>query len=128
MGWDADAMIWEEKRHESVRNDPNLASIFAAAAEEVRTLAGGVDGFLHFGSLDCSDCEWFLEQATGRDAWSGIWLPEEVRNIAASAEWPDPVTIEPGSLWAYWSARRFLDLCAEYGLAIWLEGSRPGRS
>jgi hypothetical protein len=84
-------------------------------------LPGGVDGFLDLGSLDCGDCISFLEKALGREGGpgAGIWPPEEVRAMSKAADWPEPASIPSDVLWAYWSARKFLEVCVEHGLGIW---------
>lgn len=117
MGFDADAFVPDGR---CVTRDPDLSAAFAEAAEYVRRVAGGRDGFLHLGSLDCPDAIGYLVQALGRQGGSeaGIWLPEEVQAMWDAAQWPDPASVPPELLWAYWSARKFMEVCVEQGLGI----------
>lgn len=103
MGWDAFA----EPR--GARNE-----LFENAAAELRkTWSGTVDGLLHDGGLDCSDCGQALENATGRSVYDERpWPPEFVRELAARAIWPEEHD------WASVSAKTFLDTCAANGLGI----------
>ena len=117
MGYDVDAFAFEGR---SNTRDPELTAAFAAASALVQRLGHGVDGFLSFGSLDCSASVSFLEQALGRRCGTGTdpILPDELKTLSASARWPEPATIPEDQLWAYWSARTFLDVCVEQGLGI----------
>src|SRR4051812_25949777 len=78
MGFDADAFVPDGR---SVRTDPVLSAAFAGAAEYVGKVAGGRDGFLELGSLDCPDSVGFMERGLGRCGGpeAGIWPPDEVR-------------------------------------------------
>jgi len=118
MGFDADAFVSDGR---CVTTDPGLLTAFTEAADIVGQLAGGRDGFLHMGSLDCSEAIAFMEQALGRRGGpgAGIWSPEEVRLLWDAAKWPDPASVPADLLWAYWSARKFVEVCVEQGLGIW---------
>ena len=118
MGFDADAFVPDGR---SITSDPGLSAAFTAAAEWVVGTSGQVDGFLHIGSLDCGLAIGYLSRGLGRACGPdvGIWLPDEVRALAADAHWPDPVAIPADEQWAYWSARRFVETCLEQELGIW---------
>lgn len=117
MGYDVDAFDFEGR---SKSRDPELSAAFAAASVLVQSLGHGVDGFLSIGSLDCSASVSFLEEALGRKCGTGTGpiLPDELKALSASARWPEPATVPEDRLWAYWSARKFLDVCVEQGLGI----------
>jgi hypothetical protein len=118
MAYDADAFVPDGGY---ASQDPVLSAAFEEAEAYVRKVGGGVDGFLHMGSLDCHDAIGFMERAFGRcgGPGAGIWLPDDVRAMAEDADWPDPQCVPPDVLWAYWSARKFVDVCVEHGLGIW---------
>jgi hypothetical protein len=118
MGFDVDAFAPD---HRCVSRDPTLSAAFAAASEWVSGATGGVDGFLSLGSLDCGQAIDYLSRGLGRvcDPAAGIWPPDDVQAMAAAAQWPAPESVPPDEMWAYWSARRFLDVCVEQGLGIW---------
>lgn len=118
MGYDIDAFIgavplevWET----------TVAAAFEAAEGEARVLGGGVDLFLHMGSLDCGLSKHYFEEAVGRrfDDTTQILPAAEFRKLAEKARWPDPADVPPGDLWGYWSARKFFDVCVAHGLGIW---------
>ena len=115
---DADAFVPDGR---CVTTDPVLSAAFGRASEAARELGGGVDGFLDIGSLDCGQCIDFMERALGRTGGpaAGIWSTEEVRAMWEGADWPDPGAVPPDELWAYWSARKFVETCVEHGLGIW---------
>ena len=83
MGFDVDAFIPDSRTWD----DPGLSAAFAAASKRVVATAGGVDGFLDIGSLDCSQAIGYLSRGLGRECRPdmGIWLPEEVR--ACDGSW-----------------------------------------
>ena len=72
--------------------------------------------------LDVSDCGEMMEQRAGIDAWptgerpGDDLTPEQVKE-AAAADWGEPPEEPPGS-WAYWSARIFIETCAEHNLGV----------
>jgi hypothetical protein len=121
MGCDPTAFAMRDGEMIYADNIPEILAQFVAASEQVQRLAGSVDAFLAADcSLDCSACERHLARALGfqripRGKW---WPPEEVQSIASAAHWPDPATIPPDELLAYWSARRFFELCVRNHLGI----------
>ncbi len=119
MGFDVDAYYPHEGS--AVSTKAVIEAAFAEAADWVERHGGGRDGFLSLGSLDCGQSHEFLSRAIGRriDPSIGIWLADEVRQLAAAAVWPDPDSIPADERWAYWSARKFLEVCVQHGLGIW---------
>jgi hypothetical protein len=118
MGFDACTFVPDGRL---VTEDPVLSAAFAETADYVGKVAGGRDGFLDMGSLDCPDAIGFMERALGRRGGpeAGIWLPDELRAMCDAAQWPDPDSVPPDLRWAYWSARKFVEVCVEQGLGIW---------
>lgn len=127
MGWDAEAyradgkgidIDWRSHREgtEPQIKDPKLKAVFESAAEAACDETGSVDGLLRLGGLDVSTCGAALASATGRSVYDEDgWLPEDVKSLAASAEWPEPI----GEMaWAVVSARKFLETCAAHNLGI----------
>lgn len=119
MGWDANALR-DGQYIDYAADAGELTAVFDAAAREVQRLAGCVDHMLFHGGLDCSWTREFIEEAIGREA-VGIFSPEEVRAFVASAKWRDPAGLDENALCMYWSARKFLETCAEHGLGVWME-------
>lgn len=109
MGWNAGAQCWIPHRHR-----------FAAVAKGVEELAGkgSYDGYLGQGGLGCPTCKRMMEVATAQSCTAGIkWSGQEVQQYAREAVWS--FIFDASDAWAYWSARKFLELCAELGLAIY---------
>jgi hypothetical protein len=118
MGFDLDAYVPDGR---SMEDDSPLGRAFKTASDYVRETAGRVDGFLAIGSLDCGSSIQFVEDGLGRRCHpsEGIWTPEEVAHLANHAKWPDPDTVPEDLRWAYWSARKFVDVCVEQRHGIW---------
>ncbi len=117
MGFDID--VWSPRGGDAT-TDPAVLNAFAEADRQARTIAGGVDGFLHMGCLDCGDCQRYLFDALGRDGRPGeIWPPEELLALSQTARWSDPESVPDDLRWAYWSARKFLDVCIGHDLGVW---------
>ncbi len=122
MGWDAFALSPEtsdwvaaanQKTKELEIVDEKTTVAFAAAVLRVVGKAGGVDADLKIGGLGCRSCAEMFEQA-GASPYSD-WDAEKVKDIARTANWD----FDPGEdAWAYWSAREFLQTCADLGLAV----------
>ena len=107
MGWDASCLDLK------VDKKP-----FKQASKEVKQKAGLVDGRLMFGGLDCSTCRRMLQQATDQNCTEGVeWSAKQVKQISAAAKWD--FTFNAEDAWAYWSARKFLEVCAELGTGIY---------
>ena len=120
LGFDVDAFYADAGSEISTK--ATIKAAFAEAAEWVKKQAGGRDGFLSKGSLDCSHSIAFLQSAIGRKfepSKGHIWSADEVRRLAETAQWADPATVPDDELWAYWSARKFLEVCVQHGLGIW---------
>lgn len=129
MGWDAwaidsnDQLVGEfqEPGSDGIRpfvfRNPKVAKAFARALDEVRECAGSADGFLMIGGLDCSACGKMLESATGLSMYPKTpWSADLVKAISKTANWK--FWYDPEDAWAYWSARRFLEICGEFYLGI----------
>ena len=75
MGWDAYAL--DIKGHEDK---------FKRAAARVAKKCGVVDWLLEKGGLDCSDCAYALQAATGANAWDEDgWNAEKVKRLTRNA-------------------------------------------
>ena len=106
----------------AVATKDEIEAAFAEAKEWRQKKGGGYDGFIGLGSLDCGQSIMFLERAIGRTfepTKAEIWLAEEVRQLFEAAVWPDPASVGEEERWAYWSARKFLEVCVKHGLGIW---------
>jgi len=69
------------------------------------------------GGLDCSECARMLEKATKMNAWDeNGWDVEKVKTLHSSADWK--FNYHKDKAWAYWSAKKFLEICAENNLSI----------
>ncbi len=123
MGWDAYATYangrplirkWRtDKRIKSAR----LRAAFEQASAEFEALAGEVDWMLAVGGLDVSTCGEMVERATGMSAWDEKgWSSRKVRKANEYANWD--FEFPKDDLISYWSARKFLEVCAELGLGI----------
>lgn len=126
MGWDAFSSIekhWgcPEKGNQFiwVFSDKEHRDAFRKASRKVVGLAGQVDGYLSKGALDCGDCAEMLERATGekcRHVTDANWSKKKVQSLAKGADWD--FECKPKNMWAYWSAKLFLETCAELRLSI----------
>lgn len=110
MGWDVYAAHENKKRIK--------VKAFEKAVKRVLKKADSVDGLLHIGGLDCSDCREMLEEATGIPAaFYSDYSPDELKKISDSANWD--FTFEQENAWAYWSAREFLETCVRLNLGTY---------
>lgn len=116
MGWDAysSAKI-NYSKNEIV--DIKLRMLFKNAETDVKEKSVYVDGLLHRGGLDCSDCREMLAVATIENCYED-WDSDKVKLLNESAQWGFVNKIKEEDLWAYWSARFFLKICAENGLSV----------
>lgn len=90
---------------------------FKEASNFVKEKTGSVDGMLEDGGLDCMDCGLFLQEATGESVFKPEGWPKNlVKELNANTKWDEIEDKEP--LWAFWSARKFLETCAELELDI----------
>lgn len=134
MGWDAFAIDpitrqWvgrsgygDGKSSYQTKTLPNPIhdSAFAAAVTETLIHARSYDWMLRIGGLDCSPCAYMIEAATGENCWSEEdWEPEFVQQLNEDANWDQAhCGVTDDNLSFYWSARTFLQACADQGLAI----------
>ncbi len=115
MGWDAhtNAKINWNKRQLS-NKEQRIA--FKEAFDFVKLEAGQVDGYLDMAGLDCSACAKMLEKATGRDCWGNDWKSNEIQSILEKSNFYFEFSKEDA--WAYWSAKKFIELCAKFKLTV----------
>jgi hypothetical protein len=115
MGWDAHSSAekdWKKKR----LVDKGMRKAFNNADKFVKSKTGTVDWYLHMAGLDCSSCAEMLQKATGRDCWGEDWKSEKIEKINESANWDFEYSTDEA--WAYWSAKKFLELCAKFKLSV----------
>lgn len=126
MGWDAFSSTkktfgYPEKgnQYTFVFHNEKHRDAFRKARRQVVRLAGQVDGYLSQGALDCGICATMLEKATGekcRNAVDANWDRKRVKELAKKANWD--FKYSKSDAWAYWSAKIFLETCAELRLSI----------
>src|SRR5512139_1694441 len=112
MGWDCHAtrkgrlLRYEYAPHRI--HDPILDTAFRDAAKDARRMGGWADMMLEFGALHLRECADMLRRATGLDPYDVKgWSPGDVQK----ANWN--FNYWKSRRAAYWSARRFLETCAE---------------
>jgi hypothetical protein len=89
---------------------------FVAAAKQVENAGHGVDFRLEAGLLCIRAAARSLARATGMEPYGGEWPPEQVKALAATADWSfEPGEFEAGSKE---SAKAFLTICAKHGLGM----------
>ena len=99
--------------------DEECDAAFEQAYEELAKLGQGADGFLKLGSLDCGLSRHFVRQALGSLPEPGdLWPPDEVAGRAAKAQWPSPEQVPPDQMWAYVSAKKFVEVCVSCKLGM----------
>ena len=114
MGWDAYAT--REGRGLDPGTDAAALRAFHRASAEVARDTGCVDAQLEDGRLDCQACRVQIELATREMAGNIAWSADQLRERVKAATWPEGWELEEGDEWAAASARRFLEICAEFGL------------
>ncbi len=118
MGADVDAFLVRPDRFIYASDVPELVEVFSAVAEEIRLRLRNVDSGLYEGGLLC--CAWVYSDRFGKaEVPHGIWMPPDVKRLAAAAVWPDEADLDPDVRWYHACARRFLDTCAAHNLGIW---------
>lgn len=116
MGWDAYSSVGFDWSKGEFTNKEHEAA-FKNASDHVIKHAGTVDALLDCGSLDCSNCARMLQEATGKSCWDEKgWDETKVKILNKTAQWN--FKIYPEDAWAYWSARKFLEVCSELNLSI----------
>jgi len=123
MGWDAYATyasgrpLLQNWRTDHRLKSKRLQAAFEQASAKVKELAGDVEWMLATGGLDVSTCGDLLYKATGFSAWDEKgWSPRKVKKADDYAIWDFEAPKD--DLVSYWSARKFLEVCAELGLGI----------
>ena len=115
MGWDAHTNAkknWD--KHQLSNKEQRVA--FKEAFEYVKSEAGQVDWYLDMAGLDCSACAEMLEKATGKDCWGDDWKSNDIQSIYENSNWDFEFSKEDA--WAYWSAKKFLELCAKFKFTV----------
>jgi len=114
MGWDAYAVVKIDDKSEII--DPVIRKDFKSIDTWVINKCGIADGLLISGGLDVDDCAYMIEKATGGSCWQESWSKAKVKKLSDKANWN--FAYDDDNKWAYWSARRFLTLCAKHNLSI----------
>lgn len=120
MGWDAFAT----KNGEDIKHllnpykvkDNELRKKFKEAVKLVRSKYEYADGLLDCGGLDCSDCAYALQDATGMICWGKPLNPKQVKEYYKKADWENVDDSLEKELVA--SAKEFLKVCAENNMGI----------
>jgi hypothetical protein len=116
MGWDCHAtrlgrlLRYKQAPHRIY--NPILDAAFRQAAKDARQLGGEADVLLELGALHLRECADMLRQATGLDPYLKGWSSGEVQQ----ANWNFNYGKDQRA--AYWSARKFLETCAEQQLGV----------
>lgn len=102
---------------ESLTETDEARKAFKAAFDRLDAEGvGGIEYWLQEGSLCSRTTAKAIEAATGFVPYGYHWLPEEVKAIAAKADW---TVIHPESEeGSRRSAQAFFEVCAEQGLGI----------
>jgi len=126
MGWDAFSSIEKTFGYPQRGNQfipvfeyKEQRDAFVKASRRVRKLTGTVDNYLEQGALDCGACAEMLGMATGEECRNAVdvdWSKKKVQSLAKKANWDFKFKKEDA--WAYWSAKLFLETCAELRLSI----------
>ena len=114
MGWDAFANIerdWDKK----IVKVSAINKEFKKASKYVQKKTGAVDWLLTMGGLDVSTCGNMLERATNESVYKD-WDAELVQKLNKSAYWG--FEYDKAESWAYYSAKKFLEICAKFDLSI----------
>jgi len=109
MGWDAYA----------TKDGVDIGPVeeFKNAEKKVHELADGADADLRDGGLNTSACAHEIEKALGAFVWDEEdWSPEKVKMLQSTAKWEEPMNKD--NLWAYYSAKVFIETCVENGFGI----------
>lgn len=108
MGWDAFAYGPKggRIRNREIKND------FKKASKWVKRKCSEVDGCLSRGILDVSTCGEMLQAACGKHHYSETpWHPKTM-----TFNWE--FLHRKGEAWAYWSARKFIEVCQKHNLIV----------
>lgn len=129
MGWDAFSSAkthWGytgKNNFVLVMEDKEHFDAFKNAVKKVKAITGGTaDGYLNRGSLDARQCGEMLQKATGESCMRSldnseiVWGKRMVKSMAKKADWN--FKFGKDDTCAYWSAKVFLETCAELGLSI----------
>lgn len=99
--------------------DPEQRLVFRDAADRVRHEAGIVDGGLKLATLDTSTSIQAVQAATGWDPYTTQRkTPAEIRDLLERGDPMWEAAEEKTEAYAAWSAKLFLEACAELDLSI----------
>ena len=120
MGWDGyacrvqrDDFLKEDVLERLSTTDPATEAFWnAAASSEVE----GLELFLMDGHLASRASARALAQGTGEEPYNTEWWPDQVKELAANADWDFPA--EGDEVGHRESARLFLNVCAEHNLGV----------
>jgi len=121
MGWDA----YSSK---DLRDEAQKIA-FELASKRVIEKCGSVDGSLETGGLGLSTSARMLSLASEQtgEGYLGFYFhpyqddpvtPEQVKVLAELLIWNFEFTLPREEKWAFWSAREFINVCAELELGI----------
>ena len=96
--------------------DEELAKKFKYASREVKKMTGYVDACLDGGALITSISGIMLSKASKISAINIDWSVDQVQKIDAVIDWDFDYLLE--NIWAYWSARKFFEVCVSNNLGI----------
>jgi hypothetical protein len=125
MSWSAYAC--RVKRDPSRENDPPFLALLSKSDEARKAFkvafdrlseegVFGIEYWLQEGSLCSRTTAKAIKAATGLAPYGYHWLPEEVKEIAAKADW---TAVDPeGDEGSRRSAKAFFEVCVEQGLGI----------
>lgn len=120
MGWDAfsSATNYWIKNSTTI-SKKNMRKDFKEASDYVGEICEWVDGGLENGLLDLSRCAYMIEELTGRSAWDeNPWGPEFVKKMYNKITQHEVIDDTTDRKSAYWSVRKFFEVCAKYNLSI----------
>jgi hypothetical protein len=124
MGWDA---FSSAKGSGFKIEDIEIKNAFESASISIVNSSGKVDGSLSRGGLGLSDSARMLSKAIDNTAVGEIdfffhpYQDEEVtadqaKQLAMKLNWN--FELDYDDMYAYWSAKEFIRVCAEFGLSI----------
>lgn len=112
MGWDASSDMYNYRKQEFV--DKVIGLAFVNASKEVVKTAKFVDSGLAFGDLNCKDSRNMLKKAIPEHNFFEDLKVQDV--IEMEENWDFKYSEEES--WAYWSARKFIEVCKKHNLSI----------
>lgn len=125
MGWDAFSSAPLSKSKGVKLKFKKHREAFLKAVKTVKENADCVDGFLENGGLDCSCCYRMLQKAAEKSNydlnWGLAWNENGMEHRFVFVMWQYlnwDFKVKKEDLWAYWSAKTFVETCALNNLSI----------